>query len=210
MSNQLSQTILNTIDLVAARWSQANTNILRNVFPLLAKGQPVTVTSIASACGEYQETIKETLRLGQAQCDQYGRVVGLSGFGLGPTRHRIEIDGVVLYGCCAMFSLMIPSLVAQEVKIESVDPITRQLVRLKVRPDGFVRADPANAAGSMVTADQEALNRDIGAAFCSHINYFVSPESAQKFVKGIDNRQTATIDELVCGARYLVNRVWDK
>jgi len=210
MSNQLSQAILNTIDSVAARWDQADTRLLRNVFPLLAKGQPVTVTSIVSACGENQEIVKETLRLGRAQRDQFGSVVGLSGFGLGPTTHRIEVDGVVLFGCCALFSLMIPSLVAQEVKIESVDPITRQLVRLTARPDGFVKADPIDAAGSFVTAEQEALDADIGASFCSHINYFVSPESARKFVLENDNRQIVSIRELMTAARHLVRRVWEK
>jgi hypothetical protein len=209
MSNLLNKEIMDTIDQVACRWDQADTRILRNVFPLLAMGRPVTVDSIAEISNSNHDAVEEALRLGRAQRNQSGHVVGLSGFGLGPTMHRIEVDGVVLFGCCALFSLMIPSLVAQMIKIESVDPVTRQLVRLIAHPDGRVETDPIDAAASLVTAELVALNADIGASFCRHIYFFTSLESTQKFASENANRRAVTIQELVRAAQHLVKRAWE-
>ena len=113
-----------------------------------------------------------------------------------PTPHRLTIDGRVLYGCCALWAHAIPKLVERTVRIESVDPMRRELVRLTVSPGGIESVDPAGAAATLAVATQEAIDRDVGEAWCRQVAHFVSRESAEEFAAGLSTCHVVELSEL--------------
>ena len=102
------------IDYLAARWTGADKALLRQVFPLLAEGQPVAVERIAERTGAATDRIEQALLCARAGRDATGRVVELSGLMLSPTLHRLEVGGVALFCCCALLAHLAPLLLSQE------------------------------------------------------------------------------------------------
>lgn len=196
-----------TIGHLAARWAGADKRILRPVFALLAAGSPVTVERIAAASGDSKERVEQALAAGRAGRDPDGRVVELSGMSLKPTMHRLMIDGVALFGCCALLSHLTTFLLDRPVSIESIDPLTRRIVRLTVSPQEAI-ADTAGAVGTLVAADAASMAASIGAAFCTHVRHFSSRQSADEFAAADPRRCVVQIAELHAAAQSLYRAAW--
>ena len=200
--------VSDTVAHLAARWSHADKRILRAVFPLLAEGKPVPVTRIAEAIGALPSRVESALELGRAERDSEGRVVELSGLTLSPTMHRVEIDDIVLFSCCALLAQLVPLILGRPIRVESVDPVSRHLVRLDVVPEGVTAVMPATAVGSFVVTQPRGVAQDVGANFCSQVLFFASPDSASVFVEADPRRYTLGIDELHEAARMLYQEAW--
>lgn len=197
-----------TIGHLAARWAQADKRILRQVFPLLTKGQPVPVSLIAEVTESNPAAVEAALESGRAGRDANGRVVELSGLMLSPTVHRVEIGDVALFSCCALLAQLVAELLGGTVKVESVDPVSRRIVRLAVGPQGVASVEPAGAVASFVYAEASDMADDVGAGFCSHVQHFASSESADAFVAADSRRYVLAIDDLHEAARLLYREAW--
>ena len=49
---------------------------------------------------------------------------------------------------------------------------------------------------TMAVATARDIEADVGAAFCSHVNHFVSPENATVFARQSPVRSVISVDEL--------------
>jgi alkylmercury lyase len=201
--------ISDTIEHLAARWAHADKKILRSVFPLLAEGSPVPVTRIAEVTGALPSNVESALRDGRAGRDTEGRVIELSGLMLDPTMHRVEIGDIALFSCCALLALLVPALLGRSIRLESVDPVSRHIVRLDVGPDGVTTVKPEAAVSSFVVTEPSGAAEDVGANFCSHVLLFASPDSASVFVGADPRRYTLGIDRLQEAARMLYQEAWE-
>jgi len=200
------QQISSTIDLVADRWKSAGP--LLPCFPLLAQGEPLPISRIAQAAGVEVRLIEEALRTARCRCDEDGCLIDLFGMSLQPTCHRLEINGRVVFSCCALWAHVIPKLVGHSANIESVDPASRQLVRLRVSPDGIESAEPANAMASLAVADSGSINANVEAAFCRHVRHLTSRQSAQRFAQASPSRRIVTLEGLHQAAMQLHQAIW--
>jgi alkylmercury lyase len=203
-----TESIAETIGHLATRWEQADKSILRAVFPLLAAGGPVTVERIALAAGAEAAVVETALQLGRVDRNTKGWVTELFGITTAPTTHRIEIEGVVLYSCCALVAQMVPMLVDQPARIETVDPISRQLVRIQLTPDKLTSVDPPEAWGTFVRTELEALQKNVGEAFCHHIHNFTSQETAEQYAQQDKRRYILNMETFHDVARQLTMAVW--
>lgn len=208
MNAQRQTASSNTVNHLAARWEEADKTILRKIFPLLAEGRPVPLARIGEVSGRDREAIEAALKNGRAGRDQQDRVVELSGLQLSPTVHRIEIGQVALFACCALFSHVVPLLLKQEVKVESIDPVSRRVVRLNIAAQGVNQASPRKAMGALVVTEPDAVMRDAGKNFCRHVRHFASPESAAEFTQACPGRYAVSLGELHWAARKLYEVVW--
>lgn len=202
------QAFKETVGHLAARWAGAEKRLLRPVFPLLAEGHPVPVPLIAGVAGSTPATVEEALKLGRAGFDAKGQVVELSGLMLDATLHRVEIGDVALFSCCALLSHLVPQLLERAVRVESVDPVSRRLVRLVITGQGITEAEPAGAVASLVVTEATEMAGDIGTYFCRHVHHFVSSESAREFVAAEPRRYMLAIEELHEAARLLYREAW--
>lgn len=200
--------VADTIGHLAARWAHADKRVLRHAFPLLAGGKPVPVERIAEAAGSTASSVQAALELGRAGRDDEGRVVELAGLMLAPTMHRVAIGDIALFSCCALLAQLAPSLIGQPVRVESVDPVTRRLVRLSVGPEGVGVAEPRAAVASFIETEPSGVARDVEASFCRHVHHFASPDSAREFVEVDPRRYLLRIEELNQAAQLLYQEAW--
>ena len=194
-----------TIRLLANRWSSAG--VLLQGFPLLARGRPVGIDAIAEASGVPVGRVIEALDAGRCARDAGGQLIDLYGLTLSSTLHRLEVGGRISFSCCALWAHVIPRLIEQTVLVESIDPITRRLVRLSVSPEGTESIDPAGSVATMAIANQDDIGADVCAAFCCSVRHFTSMESAEHFATGSPGRHVVSIMELDDCARLLLGAI---
>lgn len=202
------EAISETIGHLAARWAHADKRILQQVFPLLVEGQPVLVARIAEATGSTSAMVEAALELGRAERDEQGRIVELSGLMLSASMHRVEIGDVALFSCCALFSQVVPSLIGRPVRVESIDPVSRRIVRLAIAPEGVTEVEPAEAVGSFVLTEASRMAGDVGAYFCRHVHHFASSQSASAFLARDRRRFAVGIGDLNEAAHMLYRAAW--
>lgn len=198
--------ISSTIELLARRWTGAGS--LLPAFKLLAAGRPLEVGEVAEASGSTVEKVAKALDAARSERDARSRLVDLYGLSLAPTLHRLEIDGKFLHSCCALWAHVIPKLVDRRVTIESIDPVRRSLVRLSVSPDRVESTEPLGAVATIAVATQEAIDADVGAAFCSQVRHFASRGSAEEFAAERPTCQVLTLAELQDAAGQLHEAIW--
>lgn len=197
-----------TIRCLADRWSGAR--LLLPGFPLLARGEPVSVGQIASAAGVDDHKIEEALRKARCAFDESGRLIDLFGMMLAPSYHRLEIDGKAVFSCCALWAHAIPKLVDRAVLIESVDPQIREIVRLEIVSGKIHSIDPETAVATMAVADAVSIRQDVGSAFCRHVRHFASSDSAHEFAAASPTCQVVDVHELHEIADQLHARILEK
>jgi alkylmercury lyase len=194
-----------TIRILAERWRSAGA--LLPAFPLLARGTPLAIAGVAQSTGIPEDRIERAIRSGRCKRDADGRLTGLFGLTLTPTLQRVAIEGRIVYSCCALWAHVIPMLVGRTAKIESVDPLSRALVRLTILPSGLQAVEPAGAAATLAHVTREAVAADVGAAFCSQVRHFVSQDSAGRFAGQNPARTVVTLTELQRAAEDLYRAI---
>jgi alkylmercury lyase len=96
MTNDLN-TIVSTMDSVFSRQDSPAGWLWHPLLRLLARGEPVTIPSLAAATGRPAEEVAHAVgRLRDTEYDDAGRIVGY-GITLRPTPRRFTVDGHPLY-----------------------------------------------------------------------------------------------------------------
>lgn len=166
---------------VVESWEAAPPSILKVVLSmlrLLQHGKPVAPDELASATGlEVGVAEKLARRLG-AEFDDEGNLVGW-GLTLVPTPHKYRANGHDLYAWCAADTISFPSILNHTALIESPDPISGEIVRLTVSPDGVEGLHPSSA---VVSWSLESDMDNIRGSFCDLTHYFASRETATQYV----------------------------
>ena len=144
----------------------------------LAKGKPVTQTSIAIAlgmsCSDIQ-TALTTFKDIEYDGDQNLIACGLS---LSPTPHCFQVNGQNLFTWCALDALMYPVALNQTAQVKSHCPVTGIEVRLTVTPTGVTFLIPTEAVVSIVIPTDQAGCCNIRNAFCNQVHFISSPQAA--------------------------------
>lgn len=208
MEDSHRKAVSQTISHLAARWADADKRILRQVFPLLAKGQPVSVGRIAEAAGTETPIVEAALEHGRAGRDVDGQVIELSGLMLAPTMHRVEIGEVALFSCCALLAQLVPALIGRPVTVESIDPVSRRVVRLAIAARTVTAVQPRQAVATLVVTEPRGVAEDVCASFCCHVHHFVSSDSASIFAAADRRRYVLGIGELHEAAQSLYREAW--
>jgi alkylmercury lyase len=150
--------------------------LCRPLLRLLADGQPVSIEDLAATAGRPVDDIHQTIAsFPDIELDDQGRIVGY-GLTLRETPHHFEVDGKCLYTWCALDTLVFPALLGRTARIESPCHGTGTTVRVTVGPTGVTSVDPATAVVSIVVFDKPD---SIRGAFCDHVHFFESTQSAQ-------------------------------
>lgn len=195
-----------TIDLLANRWRSAGP--LLAGFPLLARGRPVAVEDVARASGTELSRVERAVAAARCERDAQGRLIDLYGLTLTPTAHRLTIDGNVLFGCCALWTQVVPKLIDRTAEVESLDPERREVVRLTISPTGIESVDPPGAVATLAVATREAIDRDVCAAWCCLVAHFVSRESAERFAAARSTCHVVELPELREATERFHRAIW--
>ena len=199
-----------TVDHLQERWGESDRGILRRIFPLLANGERLDASEIAAKLGQPSELVEVALSDPKIGRDSGGRLTELFGLMFAPTLQRIEIEGRVLFSCCALVAQTVPRLIARAIRIESVDPISRRLVRLDLDQSGILSVTPRGAVASMVRTEPQALAENTAQALCNHARYFVNDETAQEFIRRHPDRYLVSLEEMQETAHQVCQVVWGR
>jgi len=205
-----SKKTLETIQHIASRWEQADKATLRHLFPLLSAGKPVSPSRFAEIAKIEVFTVEKVLQMGRADRNSHGDVIGLFGFTLMPTLHRLMIEDVALFSCCAMVAQMAPSLAGKTAAIESIDPTNNKVVKIIISPNSIQSVEPKEAVATLVVTNQEDVLRDVSSAFCSHVRHFVNVRTAEEFTSLNPQRYVVDIDQLHRIAGQVRDLIWSQ
>jgi alkylmercury lyase len=197
------------IETLVERWRGTQINTLRPAFLMLAEGGPVSIERLADSTGGELSVIKAAADRARVDIDRQGRVRELFGVTVQPTSHRIDVDGVAIFSCCALVAQMLPSLVAKTVNVESLDPISHEIIRLTITPDGILSLEPKGTVATLMALNVDMRQRQLTSIFCNHVNLFASVATAEEFVAAASGRFIIGIKELNEVGRRLYSQIWN-
>ena len=191
--------------LLAERICGSNEAFCFQLLRLLGQGQPVSVAQMGTALGMAEIAVIETFEhLPDIERDETGQVIGW-GLSLLPTPHQFRFNGHTLYTWCALDALTYPILLEQTAQVESICPITRTPIRLRVGPEGISALEPATAMVSLTIPDThpDACNR---ASFCDQGHFFASPEAAATWQADHPQARALTVEAVYQLGRIIATR----
>ncbi len=158
--------------------------ISAQIYRLLAEtGQPVSIQSLAQSLSlpesEVQQVLDDWTGLFY---DDENKIIGYWGLALRKNPHRFAVNGHTLYTWCAWDSLFIPQIIGATAQVESLDPVSKEVVRLTVSPKGVEQVEPSGAVTSFMLPETDQIRSDVIKSFCHYLHFFASPETAEKWV----------------------------
>jgi alkylmercury lyase len=154
------------------------------LYRLLAEGDPVFPRKLATKVGLDEKRVHEMLRGWPGVFfDKQGRVQGYWGLAIAEMKHRFEVAGKTLYTWCAWDSLFLPEILQKTAQVSSSCPITGETIRLRVHPREIESIHPTDTVMSFPQVDHMELGEDLVTNFCHFVNFFRSPEAANRWLE---------------------------
>lgn len=171
--------------------------IATSIHRLLRHGNPVESAAIAAAAGVSAEKVGASLGSWPGVFrDRSGRVVGFWGQSIAKLdpEYRLEADGTLTYGWCALDTLFIPGVVGEAIRVEASDPMTGETISLTVDRAGVRDVKPEGTVVSMVIPDGP-FGYDIVQSFCHSVRFFASRESGERWAADREGAALLSVDE---------------
>lgn len=166
--------------------NETEQRISAQIYRLLAEtGKPVSVQSLAKSLNLPESEVHQVLDDWTGLFyDDENKIVGYWGLALGKTAHRFAVNGHTLYAWCALDSLFIPQIIGRTAQVESLDPVSKEVVRLTVTPEGVEQVEPSGAVTSLmfILPEIDQIRSDVIKSFCHYLHFFAAPETAEKWV----------------------------
>lgn len=155
--------------------SEAEERVSLVLYRLLARGRPVDPRQIAAASQVPPEAVRGFLeRWHGVKRDADGAIVGYWGLTLAQTQYRLRFDGRQLYTWCAWDALFIPPLLDASAEVESVCPVSKEAIALKLSPSGIESVRPARTVISFIVPQSADIEKDVIKHFCCYVHFFAS------------------------------------
>jgi hypothetical protein len=152
---------------------------------LLDHGRPVDVEHWATESGIDIATLNEIIETsgakGRVQFDAEGRLVGIAGLTVEPTRHELNVEGTARWAWCALDAVGILGALEATGTIRSTDPHTGATIAID-----FVRGEPDDEATLFILGGYDGGN--VVEDWCPLVNFFATTLDAQEWVtaEGLD------------------------
>ena len=143
------------------------------------------------------ETVDEFLRP-MSERDPDDNIIGLMGLSLNQDwAHRLTVGGRAFRTWCAWDTLFLPTMLGEEVMVESDSPVSGETVRLAVAPDGVRSISSEDAVVSIATLDPEVHDLSsveaIWGNFCHQVFFFPAMDEASEWAAGKSNIQLVSV-----------------
>jgi hypothetical protein len=155
-------------------------------FRLLVRGGvPVRRDAWAHEAGLDDASLAKALRAaierGRVEMDDDGRLVGIAGLTVAPTRHRIDFDDVTRWTWCALDAVGILAALGADGVVSSTDPLTGDAIEI-VFDAGLPQSDSFLFIASGYNASK------VMESWCPLVNFFSSADAARSWASesGVD------------------------
>ena len=143
---------------------------------LLEHDQPAATEQIAARAGISESEAAELLvdfdTVGRVRFSDHGRVVGIAGLSIEPTRHRIGIGGTTRWTWCALDAIGILGALGREATFTTVVPDSDQEVIVEFTADG-----PEETDAVVFIADGYGSD-SVVETWCPTVNLFPDADAA--------------------------------
>ncbi|GCE05314.1 alkylmercury lyase MerB [Dictyobacter aurantiacus] len=171
------------------------TKLWLELLRLLGQGSAVEPGRLAEVMGMTEEALLEQLKeLPKIEYNASGQVVA-AGISLLPTKHHFLVQGHELFTWCAFDSLAYPVILQQPVQVASSCPITNEIIRLRVTPDGLKDVEPEGAYIAIALPSANEMCSDIRTSFCNQTHFFTSEQAARQWVQTHTNAVPLPVGE---------------
>ena len=190
MKHNVDEIVKNLIDNAGdLDYNPTEARIFIQAVRTLAKGSPLTPETLSQIgadhgmSGEKVDTILNWV----AERNEEKHIVGLAGLSLNEWNHTFRIGGKDLKTWCALDTLYLTPILKQNTEVESLDPVSKDVVRVEVGSAGVKRYSPKTSVISIVIPEvpdsEKGLEsaEQIWSAFCSYSHYFTSEDNARKW-----------------------------
>ncbi len=147
---------------------------------LLEHGNPVAQEEWAAAADVDQAILSEVLDTararGRVELDSDGRLVGIAGLTIEPTRHRLDIDSNERWTWCALDAIGILGALQSDGTVYSTDPNTGDDIEIPFR-----KGHPDGDATLFILGGHADVN--VKEAWCPMVNFFTSRHAAEEWVE---------------------------
>jgi len=166
------------------------------VYRLLSKGDPVTHEAVAQSLNMSFERVDEIIKSwpGEYYNDE-NKIIGFWGLAIPEMAHRFNVDGIQMYTWCAWDSLFIPELIQKTAYVESPDPITKEIIKFTVSPDGMTDLSPSEAVMSYVKPEYTVFDDNVINNFCHYVLFFASQKSGEEWTSTRDKAALMSMDD---------------
>ncbi len=172
----------------------------------LIKGDPLSTEEMAERLQVSTEKLKEIIEtFHNIERNEEGKIVGLAGYSLKPTRHRCRIGEDIFYVWCAGDALGFPVLLDKTMEINSSCYATEEPIKLKVTPQSVESISPEDAVVSIIIP--EDLPKDIRGFYCNRVNFFKSQEVASNWLSQNDDGIILPVEEAYQYYRKMMNKL---
>jgi hypothetical protein len=153
---------------------------------LLDEGRPIEITQWAVAAGLDEDTVTEALEshAGRVQLDDSGRLLGIAGLTVEPSRHELDIAGKKRWTWCALDAVGILGALQATGSVSSTDPRTGEAVQI-----GFIDGHPRGDATIFILGGYDGGN--VREEWCPLVNFFTNQEDAEAWTT--ENKLTGDI-----------------
>jgi len=198
-----------TAEDVIQAWSSQNDGVPREQIAFsvrlqiqairaLAEGHPVSAQRLSADLGLPVEQVEAIIRqLGSTgvEVDSEGRLVGVV-LTLNPTPHRFRVKGNDLYAWCALDTLFLPAYLEETAQVESMCPVTGEVIHLTITPTGVASYSPGSTVISIIDPSKVSCStRGPQSAVCSQMHFFYSREAAETWQVNHPGVIICSIDE---------------
>lgn len=147
---------------------------------LLEDGRPIDREEWAAAAetdiGALNTILEGTETKGRVALDTEGRLVGIAGLTIEPTRHEVEIDGTTRWTWCALDAIGILGALEADGIVLSRDPRRGNEVRI-----AFTDGKPDDDATLFILGGYDGANAV--EEWCPLVNFFSSRQDAEEWVQ---------------------------
>lgn len=148
---------------------------------LLDRGEPVDLVDVADAADLDLVTVEDVVEraAGRVQLDDEGRLLGIAGLTVAPTRHEITIGDQTRWTWCALDAVGILGALGATGSIRSADAQTGAEIRIE-----FTDGRPDGDATLFILGGYDGGNvRD---DWCPLVNFFTNHTEAENWVAAND------------------------
>ncbi len=147
---------------------------------LLEEGRPIEVEEWAAAAGIEDAAMRELMespRLeGRVQLDDDGRLLGIAGLTVEPSRHQLDIDGTIRWTWCALDAVGILGALGADGTVRSTDPRSGDPVEIP-----FTGGKPGGDTTLFILGGYDGGN--VVEDWCPLVNFFATRDAAEAWVE---------------------------
>lgn len=148
---------------------------------LLETGDPLSAGRIAERAdltdAEVAALLEDFDTVGRVRFDADGRVVGIAGLSIEPTRHRLEVDGTMRWTWCALDAIGILGALARRATYTTKVPDSDDVIEVR-----FGSAGPVGSDAVVFMADGYGSD-SVVETWCPTVNLFADSETAQAWAR---------------------------